>query len=211
MSESNLLSKSVACSACVLSGGKSSRMGTDKAMLTYEGNALIEHSLSCLAAFDELLISAVDPELYAFTGVRIITDRTADRGPTEGISATLGAARYDHVCFRPVDTPLVPQELHIEIFNAIGDFDVCVPTFGGRAEPLLGCYSKSMIPVFDDLANNGIRKVSAALSRCRSLEIPLEDLFSRFGDPDVYLTNANDPETFLRITRSASLSDQEKR
>ena len=185
-------------------------MGTDKAMLTYDGSALIEHALSCMTAFDEILISAADPEIYAFTGVRTISDRTFGRGPVEGIAATLEAARYDHVCFRPVDTPLVPQELHMEISHAIGDFDACVPTFGGRAEPLLGCYSRSMGPIFDELANNGIRKVSAALSRCRYLEIPLEDLFSRFGDPGVYLTNANDPETFSRITLSASLSNQEK-
>ena len=185
-------------------------MGTDKAMLPYGDNLLVEHALSCVSSFSEVLISAANPDLYAFTGVRIITDRTIGRGPVEGIAATLEAAEYDHVCFRPVDTPLIPVELHLEMFNAIGDYDACVPTFGGRAEPLLGCYSKSMIVIFDNLANNGIRKVSSALTHCRTLEIPLEDLISRFGDPGIYLTNANDPETYSQIKKSASLSDQAK-
>jgi molybdopterin-guanine dinucleotide biosynthesis protein A len=83
---------------------------------------------------------------------------------------------------------------------AIGDFDACVPTYGDRPEPLLGCYSKSMIAICDDLANSGIRRVSAALANARTLKIPLEDLYSRLGDPGAYLVNANDPETFSRIT-----------
>jgi molybdopterin-guanine dinucleotide biosynthesis protein A len=200
----------IAATACVLAGGKSTRMGKDKALLPYHGRALIEYTLSCMNAFDEVFVSAANADIYAFTGVPIVTDRTPNRGPIEGLAAALTAARHAQVCFRPVDTPLVPPELHQTLFTAIGDFDACVPTFGGRPEPLLGCYAKSMIEIFDHLANSGIRKVSSALSQSRILEIPLEDHISRFGDPGVYLVNANDPETFSQITISASPSDQAK-
>jgi molybdopterin-guanine dinucleotide biosynthesis protein A len=215
MDESTLLndytaSAKVSATACVLAGGKSTRMGTDKALLPYDGRALIEYTISCMDAFEEVLISAADADIYTFTGVPIVTDRTPDRGPIEGLAAALTAARHEQVCFRPVDTPLVPPELHQTLFTAIGDFDACVPTYQGRPEPLLGCYAKSMIKILEHLANSGIRKVSSALSQGRILEIPLEDLISRFGDPGVYLINANDPKTFSSLTTPTSPSDPAK-
>jgi molybdopterin-guanine dinucleotide biosynthesis protein A len=196
----------LAGTACVLAGGKSSRMGTDKALLPFGASTLLAHALSAMHAFDEVFLSARDADLYAFAGVPIVTDRTPGLGPIEGLAAALSAARHDHVCFRPVDTPLVPAALHTYLFQSLGDFDVCIPTFAGRPEPLLACYAKSMTEVLDHLANSGIRKVSEALSHARTLEIPLEDLISRWGDPAVYLVNANDPETFSQITATAAAS-----
>ncbi len=62
-------------SAVILAGGKSSRMGSNKALLEFGDETLIERLSRLLKeGFDEILISANDPEPYRFLGSPIVRD-----------------------------------------------------------------------------------------------------------------------------------------
>ncbi|MCL2110967.1 MAG: molybdenum cofactor guanylyltransferase [Clostridiales bacterium] len=100
---------------CVLAGGMSRRMGTDKALLELDGRLLIEIAMDGFCGFPEVFVSAGDAEgcgRYAFTSVRVIPDERPSLGPLGGIVSALKASERMFVCFRPVDAPLVPAALH---------------------------------------------------------------------------------------------------
>ena len=187
-------------------------MGSDKALLELNGKPLIALGLEALARFPEIIISAANAETYApFTGanVRIVPDELPGIGPLGGIISALKAASFDHICFRPVDAPLIPPQLHkILLTEPKGDgscgtpFDAAVPTYRGNPEPLLACFSKTALPVLESLTAEGKYKAAEAFPLLNTYYIDLEtpELISLLGDPAVYLINANTPETFQKLT-----------
>ena len=198
---------------CVLAGGASRRMGMDKALLELGGKPLITLAVERFSGFQEVLISAAETERYAFTGIRIIPDERPDMGPLGGLISVLKAVDSDLVCFRPVDSPLVPAGLHLFLAEACAGHDAAVPVFQGKPEPLLACFRVSALPVLESLATKGNYKAADAFPDLDTVYLPLDEpgLVSRFGDPRDYLLNANDPETFsalkpTRPTLSASPS-----
>ena len=65
-------------------------MGQDKALLPVAGRSLIEHLVDQLRPhFAEILVSANDPERYAFLGLKVVADRHPDVGPMEAVASAL--------------------------------------------------------------------------------------------------------------------------
>jgi len=94
----------------VLAGGKSSRMGTDKALLKFRGRPLVEIAVEKLRGFCvEVSIAGNRDDLSRFAPV--VREERLDCGPAAGIEAGLGASRQEWAMFVPVDVPLVPGEL----------------------------------------------------------------------------------------------------
>ena len=188
---------------CVLAGGGSRRMGTDKALLELNGKTLVSLALDRFAGFPEILVSAADAESYAFTGARIVPDESPGMGPLGGLISVLKAARSPLVCFRPVDAPLVPAALHTLLAAACAENaqDAAIPLFLGKPEPLLACFSKTSLPAFESLALAGDFKVAKAFPMLNAVYIPLDspELLSRLGEPSAYIVNANDPDTFSKL------------
>jgi len=92
----------------VLAGGKSSRMGQDKALLNYNGSSLLDHSIGLLtrAGISDIYVSG------DFAGYDCISDSMDNRGPAHAISdVLLELNNFDAVIFMPVDMPLVSQEI----------------------------------------------------------------------------------------------------
>jgi len=94
----------------VLAGGKSSRMGTDKALLKFRGQPLVEIAVEKLRGFcAEVSIAGNREDLSGFAPV--VREERMDCGPAAGIEAGLKAAQQEWAMFVPVDVPLVPGEL----------------------------------------------------------------------------------------------------
>ena len=94
----------------VLAGGKSSRMGVDKATLEFCGRPMVEIAVEKLRGFcAEVGICGNREDLSAFAPV--VLEKRVDAGPAAGIEAGLKAARHEWALFVPVDVPLVPVEL----------------------------------------------------------------------------------------------------
>jgi molybdopterin-guanine dinucleotide biosynthesis protein A len=98
----------------VLAGGRSSRMGTDKALVQFAGRALIEHAIEILQhAGLPVHIAGAGDEVRALLPphVSIIPDSEAGRGPLAGICAALRSTTAPYAVFLPVDTPMLPPSL----------------------------------------------------------------------------------------------------
>jgi molybdopterin-guanine dinucleotide biosynthesis protein A len=94
----------------VLAGGKSSRMGVDKALLRFCGRPMVEIAVEKLREFCAVVTIAGNREdLAGFAPV--VRETRVEVGPAAGIEAGLGAATEDWVMFVPVDVPLIPAEL----------------------------------------------------------------------------------------------------
>ena len=204
MNKPNVLGiqSSVPAAGCVLAGGKSRRMGVDKALLKLNGKYLISIALERFYGLPELLISAADMELYAFTGARTIPDERPGMGPLGGFISVLKAAESDFVCFRPVDTPFVPAALHTMLAAACQEKNAAVPICGGAIEPLLACFAKTALSVLENLAGAGNFKAADAFPLLNTAYIPIDapEIQENLGDPTVYLINANDPESFAKLS-----------
>jgi molybdenum cofactor guanylyltransferase len=97
-------------SGFVLAGGKSSRMGVDKATQMFCGRPLIELAVEKLSSFcADVAISGNRDDLARFAPV--VTETRLDAGPGAGVEAGLRSAQYDWCLFIPVDVPLLPVEL----------------------------------------------------------------------------------------------------
>lgn len=148
----------------VLAGGRSSRMGQDKALLQLGGVTLVERCLGKLRAVcDEVAIAGGQPELELYG--RVIPDEAPGCGPMGGIVAALEQSSHEWNLFLPVDAPFVPEECLRELLQAAAEGG-CVAVIAradGRLQPLCGAYSRTMLPVLRRELAEGRWKVAPAL------------------------------------------------
>lgn len=103
----------VTLAGAVLAGGRSSRMGRDKAFLRVGSRSLVERQLAVVSELcpAELLLSGRPGLEYGVSGVRVVLDSIPDGGPLSGIEAVLAAAGTTHVLIVAVDLPGLRAEL----------------------------------------------------------------------------------------------------
>src|SRR5262245_16634368 len=90
----------------VLCGGKSRRMGSDKAALAVGGGTLIEHAVAVLSGIaGETLLACGPSERYAELGLPRVLDRRPDSGPLAGLEAGLARARTRWIAALACDMP----------------------------------------------------------------------------------------------------------
>ena len=130
----------------ILAGGRSSRMGTDKAFVRVLGRPLIEEALAQLAGLgSETLIVTNQPDDYRYLGVPLHGDVLPDKGALGGLYTALAAATRPHVLCVACDMPFVVRPLleHLVGLAADADTDVVVPRVGGEAEPFRAVYTRA--------------------------------------------------------------------
>lgn len=149
-------------SVIILSGGKSSRMGSNKAFLKLKGKPFIEHQIEMLKEiFDEIIISANTPSEYEHLDLPIIKDIYPKKGPLGGIYTGLMNSNNLYTFMLACDMPFVNMELIKHLKSLINDFDVVVPKSDRGFEPLHAFYSKNCIgPIKKQLEADNLRIIS---------------------------------------------------
>lgn len=141
--------------AFVLAGGKSSRMGVDKAFIEYAGQTLLARALEVTRSVTSEVFVVGSRKKFAEFG-RVVEDTFVDCGPLGGIHAALRASMCELNVMLAVDMPFVPAaflELLISRTRNAGDALVIVPSGGGRRQPLCAVYRRG----FADIAENALR------------------------------------------------------
>lgn len=164
------------CSAAILAGGRSSRMGTNKALLEVGGAAMLRRSADLLRPLvDDLFIVADDPAPYADLGLPVHPDIHPGCGAVGGLHTALARAAHPLVLCAACDMPHIGRPLLELLLRAAtpGD-DALLPRVGGRPEPLLAVYGRSALPGFERTIAAGRLRVLDALVglRVRFLEEP---------------------------------------
>ena len=197
--ESHLPSSKLKGQGFVLAGGRSSRMGSDKALLSYEGMDFVSRAVSTLQqlALPVRVVTDV-PERFTHLSVPILVDRIPDGGPLAGLATALSASESQHNYFLPCDTPLVGPRLYEALAGESGHFDVVVPQDGlDRKHLLCAYYSRDCLESMDWLLCQGVRRVEAILEvpelRVHLLSTP------DWGIPDSSFLNVNTPKDLERL------------
>ena len=182
-------------SCIVLAGGKSLRLGQDKALETIGNKSLLERAVSRLGSFnsDIIIVTAVEqslPRLMGYPGVRIVTDTYPGKGPLGGIYTGLAAS--DSFCNLVVacDMPFLSQALLDYMIQLSANFDLVVPRLGDMVEPLHAVYTKSCLAPMERLLRQsslGVRELFT-LVRIRYLEA---DEIDRFDPEHLSFFNIN--------------------
>jgi len=185
--------------AAVLAGGRSVRMGRDKASLLLDGVPLLkvmtDRAASCA---DEVLVvgRAGFPGLFA-SGVRFVPDLGELGGPPSsmrGLHAALTHARGEFVLLLPCDMPFFDVGLVEYMKGLCPEADVVLPCLGGRCEPLCALYRASLVVRAGVLLEEGVLRLRALLEgpelRVRLVEeggYPFaEDAFFNINTPEDY-------------------------
>ncbi len=149
----------------VLAGGRSTRMGTDKALLDWRGRPLIEHALKLLRCVaPEVRIVGPQAQFERFGPV--IEDRYCGCGPLAGIHAALSSSAIELNLVLAVDMPFVtPEFLCYVVEQARGSSAaVTVPRIGGKWQPLCAVFRRSFGPIAEASLSAGKNKIDALFS-----------------------------------------------
>ena len=134
-------------SGFVLAGGRSRRMGTDKAFLEFRGRSLLARSLDLLRALTTEVRIVGPGEKFAAYGP-VIEDVYPGRGPLAGIHAALTASTTELNLILAVDLPLVTEALLRFLIEqaAACAATVTVPRIAGGYQPLCAVYRRAFAP-----------------------------------------------------------------
>ena len=182
----------------IIAGGSSTRMGTRKALLTYNGKRLINYSIDALKNIcDTILISAND-ELFNVFGYRVIRDRILNRGPMEGIATALEVSETRLNLVLSCDIPCIREEVLRAILYYAEGYDIITASANGRfPEPLIACYNKSVVTEMEKMIQWNNFKLFHLLSRVNLHLVEPGNL--AFPYKAEWLRNVNTPSDLARL------------
>jgi molybdopterin-guanine dinucleotide biosynthesis protein A len=130
----------------VLAGGKSSRMGTDKALLLYKGIPLVSHAVSLLKQVCSNVIISANTTGYAFTGCDVFPDEFTISASMAGIATALAHSETEWNVVLSCDMPLIDPGFIRSMLDVKTGYDVIAPIHADASiEPLCAVYNKRVM------------------------------------------------------------------
>lgn len=187
-------------SGFIQAGGKSRRMGQNKALLKLAGLKLIEYPIKELSNIvSELGIITSTPEIYLDLNVACYADIWPGLGPLAGIYSALEYSSNDYVLSLACDMPFISRELLEFLIKSIKskqDYQICVPLdFNGEVQPLCAIYDKSCKKHILELINQS-KYAPRELFSLVNTKIVLFKEFSYLAGAENFFKNINSPEDF---------------
>jgi molybdopterin-guanine dinucleotide biosynthesis protein A len=185
--------------AFILAGGRSQRMGRDKAFLSYRNEPLIQSPIrTCQSVTTDVRIIG-EPARYACFGLPVIPDSGESLGPLSGIHTALqhSSSRFSSVI--ACDMPLIPPAFFRLMLLKLPGPDAVVMRFNdGAVEPLCGIYSLTCLPVTEQNLVSGKLKITDLLSQVQVEYITEEELHAQGLSRKIF-TNVNTPDDLKQL------------
>ena len=176
----------------VLAGGRSRRMGTDKALIELDGSTLLDRAVELLRphARELLIIGDVDRHVHPHAGT--IGDRRPGLGPLGGLITALEHSRYGRIIALACDMPAVNDRLILRLkAHCDASVDAAVPVHDQGIEPLAAAYHLRCLSPFEQAAEAGDLKLTDALELVRWASVDVTP--GRGGWPSDLFRNINTP------------------
>lgn len=180
----------------ILAGGKSSRMGVNKALLEFEGEPLVQRLAQRFQRwFAQVVVVTNTPDAYSFLGLPMVGDRVPGLGPLGGLEAGLNASRFEHAFFCACDMPFVAEPFVRHLVGLAPGHEIVVPRVDGEFEPMHAVYSRSLLlRIAGNLESKRLR-LTAIFEGAHVRVVPEAEI-RRFGDPEQLFFNCNTPAEF---------------
>jgi molybdopterin-guanine dinucleotide biosynthesis protein A len=145
----------------ILSGGASRRMGEDKSLLPFkEFGTLIEYQYSKLSKiFNSVLISSKNNK-FNFEAQLLIDESVEIYSPMIALKSILNNVQEEKVFITTVDVPFIEIDTFKELILQSKKYEITVAKDDYNTHNLCGVFSKSLLPIIEDLLNNDIHKMS---------------------------------------------------
>ena len=128
--------------------------------------------------FNQILISANEPDKYAFLGFEVVPDKIQGQGPLMGIASALEASANELNFVIACDIPNINIACINRILNEASESqaDIVVPTTGEeKYEPLFAVYSKSTLKAINKALSSGKRKIKDVFTLCKVKYFEMKD------------------------------------
>lgn len=181
-------------SAFILAGGKSTRMGTDKAFVPLNGRTLLARMLDAARSLTPHVSIVGDRTKYA-AFAPVVEDIVPGCGPLGGIHAALRSSSTDLNVILAVDTPFVSLALlQFLVARARNSPDsvVTVPRANGGLEPLCAIYRREFTTAAEEALRTGRYKIDALFDPGSTQVIGAEELQTAGFSPQIF-RNLNSP------------------
>jgi molybdopterin-guanine dinucleotide biosynthesis protein A len=198
--------------AIILCGGKSSRMGRDKATLPFGPELMLQRVVrlvgEVVALENIVVVAASNQSLPALpAGVSTARDVEKYRGPLAGMAAGLRAlaGRVDAAYVTACDVPLLIPAFVERMFELLGNFDIAVPVDSQHHHPLAAVYRPAVLPHVQRLLGAERMRPRFLFDEVKTREVPVDEL--RALDPQLStLENLNCEEDYIAALARAGFA-----
>ena len=219
----NAHKKRLPVTGVILAGGKSRRMGENKALMRLGDDSLIGHVIRCLHdVTDELLLVTNSPTEYAHLDVPMHGDILPDAGALGGVYTGVTHASHDAILCVACDSPFLEPKLLSYLVTVLGEYDAVIPyTYSSRQTPfcrnkdigvtnpsygddtqitlqtLCAAYSKRCLSIIELMLRESELRVHALQERAHIKRVSPE-VWREFDPEGMSFFNINTPEDFER-------------
>jgi molybdopterin-guanine dinucleotide biosynthesis protein A len=195
-------------SSFITAGGRSSRMGTDKAWLELDGRPMIEHVIAAVQPVTSTVAIIANKPEYQRLGYPLFADSQSGIGPLEALRIALSNTATDRVILVACDLPFVKSALFRFLIEASHQHQATVPIGpDGKLEPLCAVYHRDALNVVSDLIVEGQRKIGLVFDRIATRVIAFAEL-AHLSGADRFFANINTPEDYIRLRKLRSEQDR---
>lgn len=182
----------------ILAGGKSSRMGTDKAMLELNGKPFIQHITETLkSVFDHVIIISDHGEQYKFLDLPIYEDIYKNCGPLGGIHSAFVNTHSEDIFIVSCDIPFIDILAVQYLLDHYSQSNATMFSIYQQPQPLFGLYNRSCLFKLENLLKQEKYTVLQFLNNIPTNVIQLESSLANTFSAN--LKNLNTPENYQAI------------
>jgi molybdopterin-guanine dinucleotide biosynthesis protein A len=180
----------------VLVGGRSSRMGRDKALLPHGESTLASHVASRVLEATGNVSLVGDPDRYRHLGYPVIPDRMPGNGPLSGVVGALAACPGDWALVTACDMPNLTVDFLKELLDVASGTEGMVDCVAPRSDrgrvPLCAVYHRRALPLLDSFLNHKFLCMQDALAglETRTINVLDSKLFANMNTPEDLRKNA---------------------
>jgi molybdopterin-guanine dinucleotide biosynthesis protein A len=183
-------------SAIILTGGKSSRMGRPKALLPFDDEPLIAHIVRALQSrFMDIVVVAAPEQDLPRLPVTLVRDEVPFQGPVGGIYYGLTAARGEFAFVTSCDVAFLNFSLISNLLSHIADYDVVVPDWQDRFQPLHAVYRRSVAPLLKEQLDRRELRPIFLYDKVRTRKVAEEEI-RRYDPEGLSFFNMNTPADY---------------
>jgi molybdopterin-guanine dinucleotide biosynthesis protein A len=176
-------------------------MGTPKALLLFDNEPLIVHVVATLRRlFAEVVVVAAPGQDLPSMPVTLVRDEVAYQGPVGGICYGLRASRGEVSFVTSCDSAFLNPELIAYLVSELPGYDVVVPHWEDRFQPLHAVYRRSVLPLLEGQLARGERRPVFLFERVRTRRIDEEEI-RRFDAQGASFFNMNTPEDYAEALK----------
>jgi len=200
----------VTAGGIVLCGGKSTRMGTSKALLPFGPETMLQRVVRLLGTVVApiVAVAAADQPLPELPAAVIVTrDEQEGRGPLEGLRAGLKAlpSGVDAAYVTSCDVPLLVPAFVGQMIGFASGYDITVMEIDGFAHPLSAVYRRDTLPSVERLLAQDRLRPAFLFDAMRTRRVAAAEMTA---DPDLLtLRNLNTREDYERALADAGLAE----